>query len=236
MGRKRKTKPSQDHPSVESGGTRAAARCSPRLWPAILIPAGLCLGLVADYMAGSHRKQQGRDVRASSGPSAVVRSLNDLLAMPDEALEQVDPLEVDLAVVRTIPGGESLDAAKYKRTVDEWAEQVRSETDRHLYKFQQAPGEYKNSQAYFKALVLATVIGQDFQVGYDVETVSFDRPADLFVHGVIDQRRGFWLALNRDLGGTRESALSERPRESPQCWSVRGRRQACRWHRRCPCG
>lgn len=196
MGNSRKTKPTHEDQCVQDVvGVWKTGRPCRRLRPTILILAGLCLALVAGYMAGSHRKQPGGDAPASPGSSDAIRSLNDLLAMSDEALEQVDPLEVDLAVARTIPGYESLDVARYKKTVDEWAEQVRSETDRHLYKFQQAPGEYKNSQAYFKALVLATVIGQDFQVGYDVETVSFDKPADLFVHGVIDQRRGTCVSL-----------------------------------------
>jgi hypothetical protein len=65
-------------------------------------------------------------------PFTVVHSSSDLLAMSDEALERVDPLEIDLAVARTIPGCESLDVARYKKVVDEWAERVRSETDRHL--------------------------------------------------------------------------------------------------------
>ena len=34
------------------------------------------------------------------------------------------------------------------------------------------------------------VIGQDFKVSYDPQSVAFDDPWDLFVHGVIDQWRG----------------------------------------------
>ncbi len=122
-------------------------------------------------------------------------ALNDLLAMDDAALDRLGPLDVDLAVARTIPGCESLDVAAYKRTVGQWAEQVRAETERHLYKFNQAPGDYKKSLPYFKSLLLATVIGQDFQVSYDVTAVSFDDPRDLFIHGVIDQRRGTCVSL-----------------------------------------
>jgi hypothetical protein len=192
-----KTKTSHENRCVSSGvGASETCRSGLKSCLAVVIPAGLCLAFLAGYGVGGRGRHQSGGVAGSPGPSpAAVRILDDLLAMPDEALERVDPLEVDLAVARTIPDCQSLEVAKYKKTVDEWAERVRSETDRHLYKFQQAPGEYKNSQAYFKALVLATVIGQDFQVGYDVETVSFDKPADLFVHGVIDQRRGTCVSL-----------------------------------------
>ncbi|MHC4444558.1 MAG: transglutaminase family protein [Planctomycetota bacterium] len=122
-------------------------------------------------------------------------SLNDLLAMDDDALEMIDPLEIDLAVARTIPGCESLDVEGYKQTVDRWAEHVRQETDRYLYKFQQNPADYNNSLAYFKALVLATVIGQDFKVSYHVESIAFDDPQDLFIHGIIDSSRGTCVSL-----------------------------------------
>ena len=129
--------------------------------------------------------------QAKSGPV----TLADLFAMDDAALDRMDPLEVDLAVARTIPGCESLDVAAYKKTVDQWAEHVRAETERHLYKFHEKPGDYKNSPAYFKSLLLTTIVGQDYKVGYDVQAVAFDDPRDLFVHGVIDQRRGTCVSL-----------------------------------------
>lgn len=123
------------------------------------------------------------------------RGLQELLALDDAALSRLDPIEADLAIARTIPGCESLDVPRYQRTVDQWAGHVREETNRHLYRFQQSPGEYRNSLAYFKALVLATVIGQDFGVGYHVESIAFDDPRDLFIHGVIDGRRGTCVSL-----------------------------------------
>jgi hypothetical protein len=187
----------------ESPGSRPRIR----FWLVPLILAGVCLAFFAGYEAGRHGTVAPEPAGTTAGPantpqptgdsnpSPGAAKLQDLLAMDDQTLDRADPLEVDLAVARTIPGCESLDVAKYKKTVDEWAERVRAETDRHLYKFQQAPGEYKNSQAYFKALVLATVIGQDFHVGYDVESVSFDKPSDLFIHGVVDQRRGTCVSL-----------------------------------------
>jgi Transglutaminase-like superfamily len=122
-------------------------------------------------------------------------ALHKLLAMDDSSLDRLDPLEVDLAVARTIPGCEWLDVARYKRVVDEWAEHVREETDRHHYRFKGNRAEFKNSLAYFKALTLATVVGQDFKVGYDVQSIAFDDPKDLFIHGVIDTRRGTCVSL-----------------------------------------
>lgn len=196
MGKSGKKLPRDNHVVQPVAGPPPARGPRRKVWPVVLILAGLCVAFVAGYKVGGMRRiRDDTPSPKAASLAAPVVSLNDLLAMSDEALARVDPLEVDLAVARTIPGCESLDVAKYKKTVDEWAERVRSETDRHLYKFQQAPGDYKNSQAYFKALALATVVGQDFRVGYDVETVSFDKPGDLFIHGVIDNRRGTCVSL-----------------------------------------
>jgi hypothetical protein len=98
-------------------------------------------------------------------------------------------------VARSIEECKDLKAARYAAQLDEWAAQVRSETDRHLYRFQEAPGEYENSLAYFKALVLATVVDQDLGVTYDTASVAFNDPQDLFIHGVIDRRRGTCVSL-----------------------------------------
>ena len=57
------------------------------------------------------------------------------------------------------------------------------------------PGEYENSKAYFCALMMCTVVGQDYQVGYDLENFSLDKPEDLFIHGVIDRRKGSCVSL-----------------------------------------
>lgn len=161
---------------------------------------GLLVGQYAGYQGlGILRSRPSEAARRLTGsPDASTPSLltvGDLLQMSADRLEQTDPLEVDLAVARTIPGSEGLDVGKYKRMADEWAEHIRSETVRHLHRFRENPGEYKDSLPYFKALVLATVIGQDYRVAYDTAAVAFEDPGDLFVHGVLDKRRGTCVSL-----------------------------------------
>jgi regulator of sirC expression with transglutaminase-like and TPR domain len=167
-----------------------------RMRGGILLVGLLAAGILVGWVVGTHQGAAGRAVAAvvpcgSQGPAELSR----LLSLDDQSLERLDPLEVDLAVARTIPGCESLDVARYKRVLDEWAERVRQETDRHLYRFKENPAEFKNSLAYFKALTLATVVGQDFKVGYHVESIAFDDPKDLFIHGVIGAQRGTCVSL-----------------------------------------
>lgn len=122
-------------------------------------------------------------------------SLDDLLVLDDSTLNRTDPLVADLAIARTLPGHQSLDVDRYNQTLDDWAAHVRTETERHLYRFHQNPADYKNSLAYFKALALATVVGQDYEITYDLEAVDFGDPRNLFIHGVLDQRRGTCVSL-----------------------------------------
>ncbi len=123
------------------------------------------------------------------------RLLHDLLNLPDADFEKLDVVELNLAIVREIPACGQLDVARYRRTVDGWAERVKEETNRHWYRFERNPADYENSTGYFCALVMCTVIGQDFNVRYDLEDFSFEQPEDLFVHGVIDKRKGTCVSL-----------------------------------------
>lgn len=115
--------------------------------------------------------------------------------MSDTDLEAADIIEVNLAVARELPKCRNLDVAFYKKKVDEWADWIKREVDRHQYRFKANPSEFKNSRAYFYALVMRTVIDQDFGVRYDLEDFSFEKPEDLFIHGIIDHRKGTCVSL-----------------------------------------
>lgn len=160
-----------------------------------LLAAFFAVGTLIGWVAGTRYPISPDGALPPSAKAPGPSSLDRLLSLDDQTLETMDPLEVDLAVARSIPGGETMDVARYQRILDEWAAQIKAETDRYLYKFQQSPAEYKNSLAYFKALTMVTVVGQDLKVSYDVKSVAFDDPRDLFVHGVIDQRRGTCVSL-----------------------------------------
>lgn len=162
------------------------------LFVALLV--GMCL-----------RVSLGR-LRFGSGASAAIvseqrssmygrRSLDDLLRLPEREFEKLDIVELNLAVAREIPSCRGLDAGRYVKMVDEWAAWIKHEVDRHWYQFETKPAEYNHSKAYFCALMMRTILDQDFGIRYDVEGFSFEEPEDLFIHGVIDDRRGTCLSL-----------------------------------------
>ena len=81
-------------------------------------------------------------------------------------------------------------------TLDEWAERVRSETERHLYRYRANPREFESSEGYFRMLMMAVVVYEDFSVRYNPERMStpgtleandhfFADSRDLFLHGLL---------------------------------------------------
>lgn len=121
------------------------------------------------------------------------QTLNELLDLPVEQLDQVDIARMNLLCATGLPGAENLDIDQALATLDKWAERVRFETDRHLYKFRQNPANYENSEGYFRMLMLVTVLQQDLGVHYNmdrVRDVDFRRSQDLFLHGMIGTDNG----------------------------------------------
>jgi hypothetical protein len=133
-----------------------------------------------------------------------------------------DIAEINLLAAKGLPGAEHLDVDKTLKTFDLWAAWVKHETDRHLYRFQKAPDEYGNSEAYFRILMMVCTLQEDFRICYNkdpkmragpVEIVPndfsfFGNSRDLFVHGLTEaEHEGtcaslpvFYVAIGRRLG------------------------------------
>jgi hypothetical protein len=99
-----------------------------------------------------------------------------------------------------LQGSENLSMEQYLKRLDEMANQVKVETQRHFYIFHDHPEGYRNSEGYFRMLYLFTVLQQDFGVHYNPERITpvgvfepnevfFADSRDVFIHGLIDARR-----------------------------------------------
>jgi len=113
--------------------------------------------------------------------------------MDNEQLAKQDVAVLNLCAAEGLPGTERLDIAQCCRTLDNWADLVRHETERHLYKFRQNREEYENSEGYFRMLMLITVLQQDLKVRYNPQRIhdpDFKNSRDLFIHGMIGSSNG----------------------------------------------
>ena len=133
-----------------------------------------------------------------------------------------DIAEINFLAAQGLPGAENIDVANERQTLDQWAFWVKRETERHLYKFRKAPGDYNNSEAYFRILMMVCTLQEDFKVCYskdpkmkagpvevDFNDIAFfAKSQDLFVHGLTTgQHQGtcaslpvLYVAIGRRLG------------------------------------
>ena len=141
----------------------------------------------------------GAPASAAQGCPTSFRSLLDL------APSQIDRLDIALLNVLSaegLPGAEDLNPQECIATLDRWAQRVRSETERHLYRFKANPGEFESSEGYFRMLMMAVVVYEDFGVRYNPERVSTPGTLDPNDHFFADSRDVF---LHRMLGGKVQS-------------------------------
>lgn len=118
------------------------------------------------------------------------KTLNELLDLPVEQLDQVDIARMNLLCATGLPGAEKLNIEQALATLDRWAERVRFETDRHLYRVNDPryAEHYRHSEAYLRAEFLLQTLQQDLGVKYDMtaaDNFAFNDSRVAFLHGMI---------------------------------------------------
>jgi hypothetical protein len=115
-------------------------------------------------------------------------TLGEVLFLPPNDLAKVPLGYVNLLCATVLPDTAGLDIPLCVRTLNEWAAIVRRETERQMYKFRRDPADYENSDAYFRALVMITVLQRDLGVKYDPSCINvreFKSSREGFIHGVL---------------------------------------------------
>lgn len=125
-------------------------------------------------------------------PATTGVPLETLLGASPEQLAGQDIAAMNLACAEGLPGAENRNVQGCLTTLDRWARRVKTETDRHLYRFRQNPADFNDSEGYFRMLMLITVLQQDFRVHYNkdrVRDIDFTNSKDLFLHGLLGEER-----------------------------------------------
>jgi hypothetical protein len=134
-----------------------------------------------------------------------------LVHLSEAELASHDIAAVNLACAAGLNGAEGLDVARCIAVVDAWADHVGREAARCAGQFERDPAAFENSWAYFRILVLATVLQQDCGVRYDPTLVHrddfFANAENLFIHGILQGKGGtcsslppVYVAVGRRLG------------------------------------
>ncbi len=162
---------------------------------------------------------------SDSDPTATLapqtpHTLAELLALKPEELEGVDIGLMNLLCAEGLSGSESADVRSYFARLDGIAQHVKSETERHLYRFRNNPEEFNRSEGYFRMLFMAVTLQEDFRMQYNPERIRqvgdfepndvfFADSRDVFIHGLMaeDRRTGtcssmpvLYVAVGRRLG------------------------------------
>lgn len=156
----------------------------------------------------------------TSGTSSKIDSLQALIALPVESLENEDIARMNLLCAAGLPRFDAsfgLDQSLAK--LDEMAMRVRTETERHMYRFRRDPAEFEHSEGFFRMTMLGVVLAEDFGVHYvhdkrgtPAEATTgdgfFADSRDVFLHGCLGERRAgtcsslpvLYVAVGRRLG------------------------------------
>lgn len=153
------------------------------------------------------------DVANIANAQSSFPTLGELTGMSGDELRRQDVALVNLRCAEGLPGSENLDIQKCLATINQWAQRVRVETERHLYRAHDPrfAKHYRNSEAYLKASMMIQVLQEDLGVKYNMERVrdiDFTKSDDLFIHGMIGRDNGgtcvsmpvLYTAIGRRLG------------------------------------
>lgn len=165
------------HDRRRRGGTLFAIGC---------LVCGLCVIGWLGSGGGTH----------PGGQAAELSDWKVLARLPLEQLSRVDLAEVNLLCAVGLTGADGVDIARCRRTLDEWAGHVRTETQRNWHRYQANPAEFENSEGYFRMLIMAVVFYEDFHIRYNPNrmvspaTASpddkfFADSRDVFLHGLL---------------------------------------------------
>jgi hypothetical protein len=112
----------------------------------------------------------------------------ELTSLSDAELSGFDIAEVNLACAEGLPGAEKIDVALCRNRLDDFSRCVREYTEPRLERFRRNPSDFENSEAYFRILILITVLQRDLGVRYNPAKIPQEVPLDVedsFIHGAL---------------------------------------------------
>lgn len=158
---------------------------------------GVALVAASAFALVHSRAQKASPIVALGSPSfKQPETLKELLALSPAELERCDIARMNLLCAEGLPGAENVNVGEDLATLDEWAQHIKSETGRNFHHYQDSPAYFYNSTNFFKMLMMAVVLYDDYGIRYDsrwIESPEAARPddhffansGDIFIHGLV---------------------------------------------------
>lgn len=177
--------------------------------------------LVASSLLLHRRPAVSESPNTTPSPSRAnaPRTLSELLALKPDKLEGTDIALMNLLCAEGLPGAKGLNVRECLVTLDQWAQHASREIDRNYHHFREDPAYYYHSEAFYRMLMLAVVVYEDFGIRYNPKWIAspseirgndhfFADSRDILVHGLVGpERMGtcssmpvIYIALGRRLG------------------------------------
>lgn len=171
-------------------------------------PVIFLLGLVVGIMAGYFFT--GQDDRTLATASALnnsipvysinesltnisnVSSIEQLLALPEDELSQVDIALMNLICAQGLNGSEALDINKCLVILDDWTARIKADTQARLPAYHANPAKYDNSVNLFKLVNMILILKNNMGVDYNLDimqSADFLDSRDFFLHGCLTGKK-----------------------------------------------
>ncbi len=160
----------------------------------LVLGAGLC-GLVAAVACLSFSTTGLKRVQAQRQDRSPALTLGVLVMLPPEDLAATGIARMNLVCQQGLPGAADLDINSALDLVGRMAARVKSETQRHLYRFKQNPGEFEHSEGFFRMVMMGVVLAEDFGIQYSPERRAGPQATDAGDHFFADPERVFLSGL-----------------------------------------
>jgi hypothetical protein len=164
-----------------------------------LIAAGLFLSTYWSKL-NSYSVVRPQTIKPQISALKSPQTLDELLLLPSAELNRCDIALMDLICAQDLPGAENMNISECLENLDQWAAHAQSETERNLHQFRDNPAEFYNSEGYFRMLIMAVVMYEDFEIRYNPDRISlpgkidpndkfFANSQDIFLNGLIEGQR-----------------------------------------------
>lgn len=151
-GRQRRTRT-----AAQANESRQRRRRHLRAWLALFTVLAVGMGAWDLLRVGTKPQPVAEISRPPAGPPTP-KTYGELCALTPDELAHCDIALMNLLCAEGLRGAENLDLANCLAVLDDFARRVKSETDRHLYRFRENPAQFNRSEGYFRMLMLTTVL------------------------------------------------------------------------------